>query len=216
MSTDNTIFWKRFHAAPVVGIARGYATDTVLRIGEAYAAAGLTTLEITINSPDPTASIARLREQQPTLNVGAGTVCTEADLDRALDAGAMFIVTPVLAEAVISRCVAAGVPVFPGAYTPTEIYRAWTLGAPAVKVFPAGQLGVQYLKDVLGPLNEVKLLPTGGVDLGNIQSFLAAGAVGVGMGSSLLDKALIAAGDFRGLEAHFSSVRAKSAYTLVG
>jgi 2-dehydro-3-deoxyphosphogluconate aldolase/(4S)-4-hydroxy-2-oxoglutarate aldolase len=108
---------------------------------------------------------------------------------------------------VISTCVEKGVPIFPGGYTPTEIYQAWSLGASAVKVFPASQLGVKYIKDLSGPLPQIKLVPTGGVSIENIGSFFAAGVSGVGMGSSLLDKKLIAAEDYDGLQLHFQAIR---------
>ena len=199
---------ERFELAPVVGIARGYGTETVLKVAEAYRAAGLTTLEVTMNSPDIGETLALLRQNFPKLNIGAGTVCTQNDLKLALDSGAQFIVTPIVAEAVIADCRRAGVPVFPGAFTPTEIYRAWSLGATAVKVFPAANLGISYLRNVLGPLDAIRLLPTGGVDLDNIADWFQAGAVGVGMGSSLLDKRLIREGKFKALEAHFRAVLA--------
>ena len=162
-----------------------------------------------MNSPGIAASVSELRHRFPTLNIGAGTVCTEADLRVALDAGTQFIVMPIVAEAVIRTCTKQRIPVFLGAYTPTEIYHAWSLDASAVKVFPAGQLGVGYIRDVLGPLNQLKLLPTGGVDRDNLGAFLEAGAIGVGMGSSLMDKQRIAAGDFDGLRAHFTKIGAK-------
>jgi len=125
------------------------------------------------------------------------------DLEAALAAGAQFIVTPILDEQIVQHCVQKNIPVFPGAYTPTEIYRAWSAGASAVKVFPAAQLGAKYIKDVLAPLNEIRLLPTGGVSLENIGDYFEAGAAGVGMGSSLLDKKLIEREDYDGLKDHF-------------
>lgn len=162
-----------------------------------------------MNTPDVARIIVELNRQFPDLNVGAGTVCTPKELTVALDAGASFIVTPILEEEVIATCVKIGVPVFPGAYTPTEIFKAWQLGASAVKVFPAGGLGVKYIKDLSGPLPQIKLVPTGGVSLSNIRTFFEAGVTGVGMGSSLLDKQLIASGDFAGLEDHFLAIRAQ-------
>ncbi len=148
-----------------------------------------------------------LGKEFPNINIGAGTVCTMGDLSSALDAGAQFIVTPVLVEEVVKRAVAQQIPVFPGAYSPTEIYQAWTWGASAVKIFPATQLGAQFIKDILAPLNKIKLLPTGGVSRENIRAFFAAGAVGVGMGSSLLDKQLISENNFDGLKEHFIKIK---------
>lgn len=207
MATNPSFSWERFYKAPIVGIIRGLPTDTVLSITQVYQDAGLHTLEITMNTPSVAEIISLLREKFPDMNIGAGTVCTLDDLTNALGAGAQFIVTPILDEQVVKHAVAQQIPIFPGAYSPTEIYQAWSWGASAVKIFPATQLGVQFIKDVLAPLNEIKLLPTGGVSLGNIRSFFAAGAVGVGMGSSLLDKQLIKEGDFVGLKQHFIQIR---------
>ncbi|RME11198.1 MAG: bifunctional 4-hydroxy-2-oxoglutarate aldolase/2-dehydro-3-deoxy-phosphogluconate aldolase, partial [Bacteroidetes bacterium] len=161
----------------------------------------------TMNTAGATEIIADLRKAFPTLNIGAGTVCNMHDLEQAIEAGAQFIVTPILDEMVVETTVNMGVPVFPGAYSPTEIYKAWSLGASAVKVFPTSQLGVKYIKDISAPLNQIKLLPTGGVSLSNIKSFFEAGVFGVGMGSSLFDKEALRANDFTALKAHFLKVK---------
>jgi len=199
--------WESFEAAPIVAILRGQSLDTCVKIAEALLSAGFATLEVTMNTPEVSNIISELHRRFPTLNVGAGTVCTSAELTIALEAGASFIVTPIIDESVITTCVEKGIPVFPGAYTPTEIFKAWSLGASAVKVFPASQLGVQYVKDLSGPLPQIKLVPTGGVSQANIRSFFAAGVAGVGMGSALLNKQLIAEGDFVGLAAHFRAIK---------
>ncbi len=199
-----TFSWSLFDRMPVVGILRNIHPDTVYRLVPAYQAAGLTTLEITMNTPGAASIIETLsRQYNGRLNIGAGTVRNTSDLEAALKAGAGFIVTPVLDEQVIKECVKLGIPVFPGAYTPTEIYRAWHLGAPVVKVFPATSLGAGYFKDVLAPLNDIKLMPTGGVSLDTIPGFHKAGAVAYGIGGPLFDKELIRKEDWEGLERHF-------------
>ncbi|TXF87974.1 bifunctional 4-hydroxy-2-oxoglutarate aldolase/2-dehydro-3-deoxy-phosphogluconate aldolase [Neolewinella aurantiaca] len=203
----STFSWDVFNATPIVAILRGQPLATCIRIAETLQSAGYGTLEVTMNTPGVAGIISELSARFPDLNVGAGTVCTPEDLEVALGAGASFIVTPIIDEEVITTCVKRGIPVFPGGYTPTEIYRAWSLGASAVKVFPASQLGVKYIKDLGGPLPQIKLVPTGGVSLENIGSFFAAGVAGVGMGSSLLDKKLIAAEDYAGLRAHFLAMK---------
>lgn len=196
-----------FAQAPVVGIIRGLSATQVTAILPLYVDSGLTTLEITMNTPGAGAMIRQAIERYPTqLNIGAGTVRTLADLDDAIAVGAQFIVTPTLNEAVILRCVERGIPIFPGAFTPTEIERAWTLGATMVKVYPAGVLGPDYIRDVKAPLDDVKLLPTGGIGLDNIAAYRKAGADGVGMGSQLFDKTLIRNQDWSGLRAHFQNV----------
>lgn len=199
--------WEKYNQTPVVGIMRGFSMDQIREIIPVYIQSGFYTVEITMNSEGAEESIATLLKEYPELNVGAGTVCNMDDLKRALDAGSQFIVTPVIDENVIKHCVENNIPVFPGAYTPTEIYKAWSLGANAVKVFPATQLGIKYIKDVLGPLNTIKLLPTGGVDKNNINDFFKIGVVGCGMGGSLFDKSIIASGDKKALGEHFDAIK---------
>ena len=207
MMNDRSFSFDLFQRAPIVGILRGLDRDVILNLASCFESAGLTTLEITMNTPNAVEIIKELRGNYKNLNIGAGTVCNAGDLQMAIDAGSQFIVTPIVNPEVIKKTVAHGLPIFPGAYSPTEIYNAWSLGASAVKIFPASQLGVQYLRDVSAPLNEIKLLPTGGVTVDNINSFFKAGAFGVGMGSSLFDKKLIDQKDFEALKAHFQSIR---------
>ncbi len=169
-----------------------------------YAAAGLTTIEITMNTEGAEDMIRFIIENYGgKLNIGAGTVCTEDELHRALNAGAQFIVTPVVNEKIIRTCVEKGIPIFPGAFTPTEIYNAWSLGATMVKIFPGSLIGPGYIKDIKAPLNKVKLIPTGGVSLDNILDFKKAGADGYGMGSHLFNKDLIKEKNWQGLKLHF-------------
>ncbi|WP_299838804.1 bifunctional 4-hydroxy-2-oxoglutarate aldolase/2-dehydro-3-deoxy-phosphogluconate aldolase [uncultured Tenacibaculum sp.] len=208
MTQNNSSFsWDLFNEGPVVGIVRGLSKEITLNIAKTLLEAEFYTLEVTMNTEGALELINELAKQFPKLNIGAGTVCTLDDCKNAIKAGAQFIVTPIIDEDVITYCVSENIPVFPGAYTPTEIYKAWSLGASAVKVFPATQLGSKYIKDVLAPLNEVKLLPTGGVSKDNITSFFNAGAVGVGMGSSLLHKEHIAAQNFIALKEHFVAIK---------
>ena len=196
--------WALFEQMPIVGILRNIGSESISRLLPGYVSAGLTTLEITMNTPGSSAIIETLNSQYGDhLNIGAGTVKNLNDLESALKAGASFIVTPILDELVIKECVRLDIPVFPGAYTPTEIYRAWHLGASVVKVFPATALGAAYFRDVLAPLNEVKLMPTGGVSLDTIPGFHKAGAVAYGIGSPLFNKELIEKEDWETLTAHF-------------
>lgn len=196
--------WELFTKAPIVGIIRGLSFEEIRQILPIYRDAGLTTIEITMNTPDAEAIIQYVSEhEQNGLNIGAGTVCTKDDLGKALSAGAQFIVTPILDKKVVKACVKRNVPIFPGAYTPTEIYTAWNLGASMVKVYPATSLGPGYIKDVKAPLNQLKLLPTGGIDLTNLTTYIKAGADGVGIGSHLFDKTLIQQKNWAGLKKHF-------------
>src|SRR5690554_1004355 len=194
-----------FDKMPLVGILRGFPANQMEKMSELYAKAGLTTLEITMNTEGAAQTIASLvKAVGGTLNVGAGTVCSLDELDQALEAGAQFIVTPIIDEAVIKKCVSLNIPIFPRAYTPTEIYRAWSLGATMVKVFPAGKLGPDYIKEVLAPLNQIQLLPTGGISLDNMQAFIKAGAKGFGIGSALVPKHLVENEKWEALSEHFT------------
>jgi 2-dehydro-3-deoxyphosphogluconate aldolase/(4S)-4-hydroxy-2-oxoglutarate aldolase len=196
--------WQEFSKVPLIGIIRNLSMDEVSKILPVYQAAGLTTIEITMNTPFAADIIRSATEQyKGKLNVGAGTVCSIQDLKLALEAGAQFIVTPILNPEVVKLCVKSKIPVFPGAYTPTEIYQAWELGADMVKVYPATALGPDYIRDVKAPLNKIKLLPTGGISLGNIEAFMKAGADGLGIGGQLFDKQLIKNQDWDGLLEHF-------------
>lgn len=205
-TTKKTAFsWERFEDIPIVGIVRGIDLGDFKQILPVYVKAGLTTIEVTMNTPDVETLIRyAVKEYSGVLNVGAGTVCSLSDLDSALDYGAQFIVTPLVNEEVITSCVNRNIPIFPGAFTPSEIYKAWILGAPIVKIYPAGNFGAGYIKDVKAPLNQVKMMPTGGISTDNMQSFLDVGVEGFGIGSPLFNKAIIKSKDWDALEKHFS------------
>jgi 2-dehydro-3-deoxyphosphogluconate aldolase/(4S)-4-hydroxy-2-oxoglutarate aldolase len=207
---DNKFHHELFDAAPIVAIMRNLPPEHLGVIAENYFLAGLTCLEITMNSPGATENIAKLTKTYAgRLNIGAGTVCTMHDLDKALTANAQFIVTPIINKEVIRTCVLEDVPVFPGAYTPTEIYKAWHLGATMVKVFPASNLGPSYIKEVLAPLEYLKLLPTGGIGIDNFNAYLSAGAKGVGIGSHLFPKDVIQNQDWVALKQTFMLFKEK-------
>lgn len=190
--SENNFSWKLFYEVPIIGIIRNLLPEQVKAIAPIFVEAGLTNLEITMNTNDAPLIINDLVEAWgASLNIGAGTVCSSKDLDLALSAGAKFIVTPIIDEEVIKECVAADIPIFPGAYTPSEIYKAWSLGASMVKVFPATRLGPAYIKEILAPLNQIKLLPTGGINSDNFLDFFLAGAQGVGVGGQLFPAHLI-------------------------
>lgn len=195
-----------FNEMPVVGILRSLHLSDILSIIPLYLKAGLTTLEITLNSPDATQTIKKLVHSYPQMNIGAGTVCDMEDLEIALSAGSSFIVMPIFDKHVVEYCTHRDIPVFPGAFTPLEIYSAAKAGATAVKIFPATQLGPQYIKDILAPLNKIRVLPTGGVSLDNIEDFFKAGAIGVGMGSTLFPADLVKMENKEELYHHFCSV----------
>lgn len=147
--------------------------------------------------------ISSLRKEFPEMNVGAGTVLNVDDLNRASEAGAQFIVTPVVDEEVIMAAKEKDLAVFPGAFTPTEIYRAWSLGATAVKVFPATQMRASYIAEVLAPLDDVKLIPTGGITIDEVVAYFNAGAYAVGVGPTFMMPEFIETGEWKELEMFF-------------
>lgn len=202
---DNKKFsWSLFHRMPIVGIVRNLTMEEIIQILPLYADAGLTTIEITMNTPGAEEMIRYARTNHGSaLNIGAGTVCNKEDLKKAVASGAQFIVTPILQKKLIQYCVKREMPIFPGAFTPSEIYKAWLWGAPMIKLFPAKTLGPEYVKDIKAPLQEIKLIPTGGIDADNLESFKKAGASGFGIGSPLFLKKLIEAKDWAGLTEHF-------------
>jgi 2-dehydro-3-deoxyphosphogluconate aldolase/(4S)-4-hydroxy-2-oxoglutarate aldolase len=187
---------------PIVGILRGFATSRVVQIVQAALRGGLRNLEITMGSARTPQQIREARAISGNrMCIGAGTVTSLQLLKEALNAGASFIVTPVVNADVIIHCVTRKIPVFPGAYSPTEILHAWELGATMVKVFPAETLGPSYIESIKAPLPQVKLMPTGGVDLRTLTAYKKAGADGFGVGRPLFDRARVEAGDWNWIEA---------------
>lgn len=181
----------------IIGIIRGIHGEAADRTAEALAEGGIRMLEVTLNTEGALETIARWQERfGDRLYIGAGTVLDVEMAKQAVQAGARYLISPNLDEDMIRYALSAGVGVFPGVMTPTEIVRAWKAGATAIKLFPMGTLGLKYLKEVRAPLNHIPIIPTGGVNLDNIGDFFAAGAVGVGLGNSLVDKHLIESGQF--------------------
>lgn len=189
--------WELFQRLPVVGILRGVENRHLASLVEAAIAGGLTNLEITMNTPGAADQIGEaVMLSGSRLNIGAGTVLGHTQFEAALAAGATFIVTPIVEPRVIELSCQAGVPIFPGALSATEVVRAWELGAAMVKVFPAEAFGPAYIKSLKAPLPQIKLLPTGGVDLNTLGDYVKAGADGLGVGSPLFNRDRIAAQDW--------------------
>jgi 2-dehydro-3-deoxyphosphogluconate aldolase / (4S)-4-hydroxy-2-oxoglutarate aldolase len=192
---------RTFEGLPLIGILRGCSADHLRPIVDSISRGGMTHLEITMNSSGADRQIRdAIQYAGAKLRVGAGTVTSMELLERALDAGAGFIVTPFLVPAVVTACASRGIPVFPGALTPTEVCEAWELGATMVKVFPAEAGGPAFIRALKGPFPDIELLPTGGVDLETLPKMLQAGAAGAGIGSPLFRKQRLEAGDWIWLE----------------
>lgn len=188
---------NEFKALPVVGILRGVALEQIEPLAEAVISAGLRTLEITMNTQGACDCIKAMRKAAGNrLIVGAGTVLTLDDLQRAIESGAEFIVSPVCVPEIVCYCVENKMPVFPGALTPQEIYTAWKAGASMVKVFPAKFFGPEYFKEVKAPLNNIQLLACGGVSAQNAHDFFAAGASAVAFGAGVFKKEWLDKKDF--------------------
>lgn len=187
-----------FRQKPFLGILRGIKPGAVEPLVESVLATALPAIEITMNTAGAADLIRQAvrAAQGGRLSVGAGTVLSRQDLDAALDAGAQFIVSPTLVREVVEACVVRRIPVFPGAFTPQEIYDAHLAGATMVKVFPAKFLGPAYLEEIKGPFQDIELLACGGVAPHNVQAFFASGASAVAFGASIFRPDWLEAGEF--------------------
>jgi len=204
-----------FEEVPLVGILRDVSVADAEIILPLFIDAGFTTIEVPINSKDSEELINRLALHfGDRLNIGAGSVADVQDLRKALDAGASFIVTPVVVEEVIITSVGLSIPIFPGAFTTTEIWAAWRLGAAMVKVFPAKNLGIEFINALKGPMPHIKLLPTGGIDIGNATDFLKAGASGLGVSEGLFKKEFIKNRQWEVLGKHFKEFKKRIESTI--
>ncbi|MCH8898932.1 MAG: bifunctional 4-hydroxy-2-oxoglutarate aldolase/2-dehydro-3-deoxy-phosphogluconate aldolase [Acidobacteria bacterium] len=181
---------------PLIGILRGCPVQYVNAMATAAEAAGLTALEVTLDSADPFGAIRSLAQNHPNMSVGAGTVRSVREVADAVEAGARFIVSPHFDPKVVAAALAAGVVSVPGAATPTEVLRAADSGAELVKLFPARELGgPEFVKAIRRPLGEPALVPTGGVDVSNAAAFLKAGSTALGVGGAVFPQAALDSGD---------------------
>jgi 2-dehydro-3-deoxyphosphogluconate aldolase/(4S)-4-hydroxy-2-oxoglutarate aldolase len=186
----------------VIAVIRADSGEQLVNVCRALAKGGVRACEITMTTPGALEAIAAAsRALGDEALIGAGSVLDAPTARAAILAGARFIFSPVLDFEVIEMAHRYDCVAVPGALTPTEILTAWSAGADVVKVFPANQFGPQYFKDLHGPMPQVKLTPTGGVDLNTAADWIKAGAVAIGVGSSLVKKDLLAAGKWDDLSA---------------
>lgn len=191
----------------IVAIVRGVASDRLEAAARALLEGGVRCIEITFNQSDPASwtetqrGISLLRDRVDGLLVGAGTVTTPQLVHLAVDAGAGYIISPDMNPAVIAATKERGAVSIPGCMTPTEAMTAHAGGADIIKLFPAGVLGPAYLRALCEPLSHLRFFAVGGVTPANLPDFLAAGAGGVGVGGSLVDKKAVAAGNYDRLTA---------------
>ena len=187
----------------VIAIVRGIYGEDCLKLAKALYKGGIRMLEVTFDQrnvelQEKTAETIRLLCDQmgDQMSFGAGTVTSVEMVQLAKKAGAQFIISPNTKEAVIKETLSLGMVSIPGAMTPTEVIDAYEYGADYVKVFPAGNLGPSYMKSLCAPISQVPMLAVGGVDEKTEKAFIEAGAVGVGIGGRLANKAMVAAGNF--------------------
>ncbi|MCL4219268.1 MAG: bifunctional 4-hydroxy-2-oxoglutarate aldolase/2-dehydro-3-deoxy-phosphogluconate aldolase [Candidatus Hydrogenedentes bacterium] len=189
----------------IVAVIRADAGgEELVRVVEAIAKGGVQCIELTMTTPGALDVLATASRKLAGADVllGVGTVLDSETCRMAILAGAQYVVTPTLSVPVIQMARRYGVPIATGAFTPTEILTAWENGSDFVKVFPASVGGPDYIKAIKGPLPQVPLIPTGGVELDNIADFIKAGAAALAVGGNLVSKKLLAAKDYDGLTAN--------------
>jgi 2-dehydro-3-deoxyphosphogluconate aldolase / (4S)-4-hydroxy-2-oxoglutarate aldolase len=199
--TRNEILATILHERVIAIIRVGRGAD-VLPVVAALREGGLRCMEVALTTPAALEAIEEVSARFPDILFGAGTVTTPGDVDSCARAGARFLVTPVMLPEIIPPAHALEMPVVMGAFTPTEIHAARTAGADLVKLFPASSLGPEYLRALRGPFPDVRVAPTGGVDVNNAREWLDAGAVALGIGGALTRAEAIRTGRFEQLTDH--------------
>jgi 2-dehydro-3-deoxyphosphogluconate aldolase / (4S)-4-hydroxy-2-oxoglutarate aldolase len=194
----------------IVAVVRSESPDRLVEVVRALAEGGVTAAEITLTVPDAIEVIRKVRDALGnSIVLGAGSVLDPETARAALLAGAEYIVGPGLNLDVIRLCRRYGKVVMPGALTPTEVIAAWEAGADVVKIFPSDLGGPAYIKALRAPLPQIRMMPTGGVDLSTASAFLKAGACCLGVGGSLVEAKAVASGDFarlRDLAGQFAGI----------
>lgn len=188
---------KEIERTRIIAIVRGVKEAHIFSLAEALLKGGVTVMEVTLNTPGALGMISELQAKlSEQMYIGAGTVLDVEDAQKAVQAGASFLVTPNLDEDVIRYASREGIPIFPGAMTPTEVVKAWKAGATAIKIFPSASLGLTYIKELMGPLDHIPMMAVGGVTEENIKQFVDLGCYGLGIGGSLINLKEIEAGRF--------------------
>ncbi len=176
-------------------------------MARAVAQGGMQLIEIAWNSGQAVTLVSDLRSELPTCHIGVGTILTVTQLRQAIAAGAQFCFTPHVDLALIRAAQEAGVPIIPGALSPTEMVRAWQAGASSVKVFPVQAMGgYGYIRSLQGPLGQIPLIPTGGVTLENAGEYIAAGAIAVGLSSNLFPRHALETGNWSEITQHATTL----------
>ncbi len=199
MSKDSNL--ARVQQSGIVAVIRAASGELLVDVAEALLAGGVDVMEVTFTVPRAPQVLERVLERLgDRILLGAGTILDPETARIALLSGAEFIVSPTVNAEVIRLCKRYEKLCMPGAFTPTEVLSAWEAGADIVKIFPSDVTGPAYLKALAGPLPQIRLMPTGGVNLQTAEAFLQAGAFALGVGGSLVDPKLVAAGEIKKIE----------------
>jgi len=211
------IITKQIQSSGVVAILRAPTDAGLVDAAGAMSAGGVRVMEVPLTTPNALQVIHQIADELgDRVLIGVGSVIDTDAVQRSADAGARFIVSPTFKPQVIQASHELGLPCLPGALTPTEILSAWEAGGDIIKVFPAPRMGgPAYIRDVLAPLPHLKLMPTGGVTLDTLAEHFAAGAVCLGVGTSLLRLDLVQANDWARLTEHARAFMAKVASAQV-
>ncbi|OCT12787.1 hypothetical protein A8709_32575 [Paenibacillus pectinilyticus] len=198
--TSNQQFLHHIQQEKLIAIIRGIPQQLMAPLFEALYEGGIRIVEVTMNSPDALQSIRAMNDQFGTkMMIGAGTVLDGAMAWAAVEAGSRFLLAPNLDEEMIRTAIQLGIPSIPGVLTPSEIMIAVRLGAPFVKLFPISSFGPKYIQEIRAPLDQINMIAVGGIHESNARAYLEAGAIGLGVGGSLIDKSFVAAGDFKAI-----------------
>ena len=197
---NKEIWLKLLRSERAIAVIRAPEMELGRQMALAVATGGMKLIEITWNSDRAAELIGNLRAELPDCTIGSGTLLDVLQLRQAIAAGAQFLFTPHVNPVLIHAAVEAGVPIIPGALSPTEIVTAHQAGASCVKVFPISAVGgVSYIKSLQAPLGQIPLIPTGGVTLENAKEFIKAGAIAVGLAGELFPQKLLQLGDWESI-----------------
>lgn len=193
VTVNRTPAFERLRQTGIVPVVRAASVDVAVALSRALVEGGIDVLEITLTVPGATEVLQELRRVlSPGVLLGAGTVTRLTEVQACLESGVEFIVTPVCVPELVAPCHDAGVLTAIGAATPTEVWQAWSSGTDFVKVFPISALGgPSFIASLREPFPDVKVMPSGGVELSNVEQYLAAGAAVLGVGPALADTNLL-------------------------
>ena len=209
MSRKRHVNLERLYNTGIVGVLRGVPAEQTVEVAQALVDGGVDVIEVTADTDGALDTIARLDDafDRSEALIGAGTVLDGDTAGAALRAGASFVVTPSFNEEVVRTCNRYGVVVAPGVLTPTEAVTAYEAGADVLKIFPASTVGPGHIRSIKGPLEQLPIIPTGGVSLENVEAFIDAGADAVGVGGALVDSDAVAGENYEALTERAAAFR---------